>query len=426
MSGRPRTAVLYGDASLELPPTPMPLDRIPARCPARRGAAAASLEAALSRPIGSAALEEVVRGARKVLVVVSDATRSTGSALFLPPLVERIRRAGGASITFLVASGIHRPPTDAEIEAILSPALAARFPALRHDPDDTRRLVPVGTTRSGTLVRVNAALREHDRVILTGGAGFHYYAGFSGGRKALVPGLAARDTVTRNHLRALSATGARAPGARAGRLARNPVHRDMVEGAALVSADFLLNTVLDEQGACEAVFAGHWRRAHEAACRYLRATRVLRVEPRDFVLASAGGEPADIDLIQAHKAYEAAVGAVRPGGPVILVARCRKGAGHPDFLPWFRFRSEPELVRELKRNFQVYGQTALSWLRKTRSHPLILVSGLPADLVRSLGAEPAADLEQALRIVREIVGPAARGWLLDGGARTLIEPAASP
>jgi len=425
MSRRPRGSVPYGDAVLEVPDPPFRLDPIPARRAARPSHPPPPLAVALSRPIGSPALEEVVRGGRRVLVVVSDATRATGSALFLPALVERVLRAGRPSITFIVASGIHRRPTDAEIERILSPELAARHLVLRHDADDPSRLVDLGMTRSGTRVRVHAALREHDRVILTGAAGFHYTAGFSGGRKAVVPGLAARDTVTGTHFRSLTATGARARESRAGRLARNPMHRDMVEGAALASPHFLVNTVLDDDGGIEGVFAGHWRRAHEAACRHLRATRVVTVEPRDVVVASAGGEPSDLNLIQSHKTFEAAIGAARRGGTVILVARCREGAGHPEFLPWFRFRSEREWVAELGRSFQVYGQTALAWFRKTRSHHLVLVSDLPADLVRSLGAVPAADLEEAFRLARELAGSRARGWLLPRGARTLIEPAAS-
>ncbi len=425
MNRWPRLAVPYGDTFLDLPDAPFRLDLLPGPVRPPRHSAPPRLGAALSLPIGSPALEEAVRGGRRVLVVVSDATRATGSAEFLPVLVERILRVGRPSITFIVASGIHRRPTDAEIEGIVSPQLVARHPVLRHDADDATRLVDVGTTRGGTPVRVHASLREHDRVILTGVAGFHYTAGFSGGRKALVPGLAARDTITRSHLRSLTAAGARASGARAGRLARNPMHRDIVEGAALTPPHFLLNTVLEERGRIEGVFAGHWRRAHEAACRYLRATRVVAVEPRDLVVASAGGEPSDINLIQAHKTFETAVGAVRREGTVILVARCREGAGHPEFLPWFRFQEESEFVEELGRNFQVYGQTALSWFRKTRSHHLILVSDLPEAVVRSLRAAPARDLEEAFRLARERAGPGARGWLLTGGASTLIEPAAS-
>ncbi len=419
MSGSTRPRLRYGDTSLEIPESSFRIDPLPAVPSAPSGTSA--VEAVLARPLGSPPFEEIVRGARTVLVVVSDATRSTGSALFLPALVDGIHRAGRASVTFIVASGIHRSPTDGEIDGILGPQLARRYPVLRHDPDDESRLVDLGRTGSGTVVRVNAALVEHDRIVVTGVAGFHYCAGFSGGRKALVPGLASRETVTGSHLRSITATGGRAPRAQAGRLDGNPMHRDITEGAALVGPHFLVNSVLGVAGGLERLFAGHFRRAHEAACRYLRATRVLRVEPRDLVVASAGGEPADIDLIQSHKTFENAAACLRPGGVVILVARCREGAGHPDFLPWFRLRSEGDLVRELKLHFQVYGQTALSWRRKTEKYHLILVSDLPAELARSLGAEPAGTLEEAFSLARGLVRAGSRGWLLEQGSRLLLE-----
>jgi len=144
----------------------------------------------LERPLASPSLREIFHGSRRVLVVVSDATRATGSSIFLPVLVERIRSSSRAEIAIIIASGIHRRPTDDEIDAILDPEVQGRFRVIRHDPDRASTLREIGRTRAGTPVRVNAALLEHDRIVLTGGAGFHYCAGFSGGRKSLVPGLA--------------------------------------------------------------------------------------------------------------------------------------------------------------------------------------------------------------------------------------------
>ncbi len=418
MSGLLLPSLPFGAAEVPIPQHPFRLDEIVP--PRSRPAAGTPVELALDRPIASPPLGESFRGARRVLVVVSDGTRKTGSAEFLPWVVRRIHEATRAEIVFAVASGIHRPPTDEEIDHILGPSLRGRFPVLRHDPDSAD-LVEVGQTRAGTPVRVHPALRSHDRIVLTGAAGFHYYAGFSGGRKALVPGMASRETVSRNHLRSLTREGRRHPLARAGRLDGNPVHRDMVDGAALVGPHFLVNSVLDDAGRVERLFCGHWRRAHEAACRFVRATRCVRVSPRELVIASAGGEPSDLNLIQSHKAFEAAMGALRPGGVLVLVARCREGAGHPDFLPWFRFEREDDHVAELRRAFQVYGQTALSWIRKASSCRLILVSDLPASLVRSLRADPAADLAEALGLAARLLPAGTPGWLLASGSRLLVE-----
>ena len=388
---------------IDLPAEPFALDTIlPSAAPTGNGSAGGDeLREALERPISGPGMTEIFRGARKVLVVVSDATRSTGSADFLPPLVEGIHASSGAEITFIVASGIHRRPTLDEVEAILGPELAARHPTLIHDPDLSSGLAEVGRTRAGTPVRVNVAVLEHDRIVLTGAAGFHYYAGFSGGRKALVPGLAARETVSRNHLRALNPDGARHPRARAGCLDGNPVHRDMAEGAAMVGPHLLVNSVMGAGGAIERLFVGPWRRAHEVACRYVRSSRTVRVEPRDLVVASAGGAPYDINIIQSHKAFDAGVRALTPGGVLILVAACHEGAGHEDFMPWFRYGHEDEWVRALRADFKVYGQTALSWFRKVSRYRVIVVSELEPAVVEQLGATPAADLEAAFRFARD-------------------------
>ncbi len=422
--GPPPRRLRYGTEELDLPSGPFVLE-----APAPPSAAATPLDERairdlLERPIASPGLPELFRGARRVLVVVSDATRSTGAVRFLPPLVETIESAARAEIRFVVASGIHRRPAAGEAEAILGPRIAGRHDVVFHDPDDRTRLAELGSTRAGSPVVVHAAVREHDRIVLTGAVGFHYYAGFSGGRKALVPGLAARSTVAANHLRALRADGTRHPLARAGRLSGNPVHRDMVEGAALAGPHLVVNSIVAEDGGIERLFVGHWRKAHEAACRHVYATRTVRIEPRDLVVASAGGEPSDINLIQAHKTFEAGVGALRPDGVFILVARCGEGAGNADFLPFFSHGSEEAMVRSLREDFKVYGQTALSWFRKASACRLILVSDLPAETVRRIGAEPAADLEGAFRTARESLREGARGWVLTHGSRWLLEPKA--
>jgi nickel-dependent lactate racemase len=295
-----------------------------------------------------------------------------------------------------------------------------------HDPDDARSLEEIGRTRQGTRVVVNRALREHDRVVLTGGIGFHYYAGFSGGRKAVVPGLASRETVTRNHLRALLPDGKRHPGAAAGRLDGNPVHRDMAEGASMVGAHLLVNTVIDAAGRIERLFAGHWRSAHLAGCAYLRATRTVRLDPRRLVVASAGGDPGDVNVIQSHKAFEAAANALTPGGVYVLVARCGEGVGHPDFLPALDLGSESAIVEALVADFRVYAQTALSWAKKARRFRLVLVSDLPAALVRRLGAEPAESLEAAFAFARSTLPEGSAGWLFPHAPRLLVQALRTP
>ena len=412
--------VPYGGGSLEIPERPFRLDPVPV--PRAPRAADDSWEDAFDRPIGSPSLRETFRCARRVLIAVSDGTRRTGGERFLPALLERLSTTGGPRVSFIMGGGIHRPTTTTEVKRLLGPAIAGRHPVIHHDPDDESRLVGQGTTRAGTPVRVNRAVREHDRLVLTGVVGFHYHAGFSGGRKAVVPGLAARETIVRNHLRALRRDGTRHPRARAGCLDGNPVHRDMTEAAAMVDPHLLVNSVLDEQGRIERLFVGHWRRAHEAACRYLRGTRRVRLAPRKLVLASAGGWPYDLDLIQSHKAFETAFPVLEPGGVLILVARCSRGSGSRDFVRWFRHGGEREMARALQREFRVYGQTALSWFRKAARCRLILVSGLDAARVRLIAAEPARDLREAFRLASRYLPRDTRGWLIRRGSQWLLEP----
>lgn len=412
----------FGDGTLDVPDGPFRLEPVTPPFGPRAPLDPAAVEASLDAPAGTPPLRDLFRDARRVIVAVSDATRATGAAQFLPALIGRIREAGRAEIAVAIGSGIHRKPRPEEIRAIVGEAVAADHEILLHDPDATD-LVPLGRTGSGTRVAVHRRLAEADRIVLTGAVGFHYYAGFSGGRKAIVPGLASRETITRNHLRALRPDGTRHPLARAGRLDGNPVHRDMVEGAALTRPHLLVNTVMGASGGIEAIAVGHWRRAHETLCRHVRRTRTVRVAPRPLVIASAGGRPTDIDLIQSHKTFEAAVAAVRPGGVFILVAECREGAGHPDFLPWFEHRDEAAFVRALRADFKVYGQTALSWYRKAAQHRLIFVSTLEPGLVERLGATPARDLDEALRVAGRWLRAGDEGWVVSSGSKLLVEAA---
>jgi nickel-dependent lactate racemase len=420
MTPRPER-VPIGSRSVPVPALPFDLESaIPPR-EACRPLDDREIDLALDRPIGGPTLDAAVRGARNVLVVVSDGSRSTGTDRYLPRLVERVTAAGVGEIAFAVASGLHRTPSGEDVRRILGPGLAKRHRVILHDADDDDGLVELGSTRAGTPVRVNAAVGEFDRLVLTGAAGFHYYAGFSGGRKAVVPGLAARETIVGNHLRAIRPDGRRDPRARAGRLDGNPVHRDMVEAAAMTRPAFLINAVLGPGGDVERLFCGHWRRAHEAAGRYLRKTRRILLPPRDLVVVSAGGHPADIDLVQAHKAFEATYRALRPGGVMVLVAACPEGAGQPDFLSGFDPPSSGELATLLLTEYRVYRQTALSWRRKAEGCKLVLVSDLDAETARKVGAEPACDLTEAFDIARSVLPAGAAGWVFPEGVRWLVE-----
>lgn len=366
--------------------------------------------------IDSPPLPELAAG-RRVLLIVSDLTRPTGSVEFLPPLLQQLDRA--KQIDFLFATGLHRPLKDADKITIVGESIFKSYPMLDHWPD--RDNVLVGTTSRGNRVEIDQKVLDHDLIVLTGSIGFHYFAGFAGGRKSLLPGVAAQSSITFNHLLVLNQNGpGRNPDVRVARLDGNPVHEDMVEAAKLVDKPlFVFNTILDRRKKVESVYAGHWLNAHRTGCQaYLKTHGAELSEKRPLAIVSAGGFPRDINMIQAHKAYEFAQHAVAPGGTIVLLAECREGMGHSSFFPWFQYRELDELESNLRRNYQVYGQTAYSLLSKARRFNLILVSALEPAVVEQMGLTPARTLEDAM-VLAEKSTDRGTGYILPYGADVL-------
>jgi len=366
--------------------------------------------------IDSPPLSEVVRG-KRALVIVSDLTRPTGSRQFLPPLLAEMQSA--SKIALLFATGLHRPLKDEDKIAIVGEDIFRSYPMLDHLPDENN--VDVGVTSRGNRVLLDAHVLDHDVIVLTGAIGFHYFAGFAGGRKSLLPGVAAKDSIYFNHLLVLNQNGpGRNPDVRVARLEGNPVHEDMMEAAALLDRRlFVFNTILDRRKQVQSVYSGHWIAAHRRGCEYyLKTHSVPLKEKRPMAVVSAGGFPRDINVIQSHKAYEFAQHAVTPGGSIILLAECREGMGHSSFFPWFRFNDLDEFERNLRQNYQVYGQTAYSLLSKARRFDLILVSSLAPQVVEQMGLRPARTLDDAMEMAEKKIGKPP-GYILPFGADAL-------
>jgi nickel-dependent lactate racemase len=342
------------------------------------------------------------RPGEKAVIVTSDITRSTGSEIYLPLLVERLNRQGipDKDMQILIALGIHRPQTTHEHERILGP-LYGRIRVRDHDCDDPAQLVSIGRTSNGIDVRINRTAVEADHLILTGAIGFHYFAGFSGGRKSILPGIASRQACMASHFAVLN------PGVGAGKnqhavtgnLDGNPVHQAMIEACALAAPDFILNTVLAPDKRIIAAFGGHWREAHEEGCRYYQKhfSYPLR-EKSDLVIVSCGGFPKDINLIQAHKSMEYAAQALKDGGVMILLAECRDGFGNSTFYNWFRHKQLDQLEAALREKYEINGQTAYSALQKAQRFKIILVSEFPARQVVEMGMLPSNSLDEALQM----------------------------
>lgn len=356
------------------------------------------ISAALEKPVGAPPLAEIIQPGESVLVVVTDPTRKVPYSVVLPPLLEAIRRNSPSGIHFLVATGTHRTPDPALLRAHLGPDILDEFPIHIHDCRDSRQLERLQPSARNPSVYLNRLLFEFDRVVLAGGITHHYYAGFTGGPKMVMPGCAGYDTIQHNHrlvLHPLPGHG-KNPNAAPGVLNGNPVYEDNVEIAKRANPDFSLDVVLDPQDRIIGVFAGHPIKAHREGCAFVDSVFSVNLDARaDLVLASAGGFPFDETYYQAHKAFDHAARALKPGGALIFVAQLPGGIGAESFLKWLRVRDLAKLETEMRKKYDHVAHIAYCHLQKLEKARVTLVSDLSRPIVEELGFTPAGSVEAA-------------------------------
>ena len=374
--------------------------------------------AAFDSPIASPPLDEIAGSDDSVLLVVSDATRATASAHIVNLLVRRLVQNGisPANIAVIFATGIHRRVTEEEKRDLLTPFIVQRIRTLDHDAYDEAKLYSVGTTRTGVPIEVSSALRDFSRVILIGGISFHYFAGFTGGRKSVCPGLASARTIEATHVLACDfERGGRKAGVGTGLLDGNAVHEECERVAALVAPAFGVNTIVDERQRAVGIFCGDWRKAHRAGCNHYLQRHSFKIrEKRDVVIVSCGGSPHDINLIQAHKALDMAAHACKDGGTIVLLAECRDGLGRSDFMKWFDARDSRSLENRLRNGYEVNGQTAWALLTKTERYRVCLVSELRDEQVERMRMVPVRTISEALDQPGDV-----SGFIMPRGAAVL-------
>lgn len=368
-------------------------------------------------PIGSKPVEDIVQPGETVLIVVPDATRQTACGQIVNLLVRRLIANGTAAfdIRIIFATGIHRPVTEAEKQAILTPFIAQRIKTLDHGPRDLMQIIRLGETSGGIPIELNRALVEHDHVILIGGVTFHYFAGFTGGRKLICPGLASSKTISGTHKLAFDCERkARAEGVELGRLDGNPVHQSFIEAVGKIDPAFAISAIVNDAGEAVDLFCGDWKRSHRAACDKYAADHTIRIaEKRPLVIASCGGFPHDINMIQAHKTLETASRACADGGTIVLLAECADGLGRADFLNWFEAGNSGELAEKLCAAYQVNGQTAWSLLKKTEKFNIKIVTSLDGEVTGKMRVNKIESLGDIL--------PDSMGYILPFGAKFLLE-----
>jgi nickel-dependent lactate racemase len=374
---------------------------------------------AFSAPIESPPLDELFSPGDSVLIVVSDATRATASAQIINLLVRRLIQNGVSpgSLAIIFATGMHRAVTPTEKIELLTPFIAQRVKTLDHNAFDSSQMVVLGATERGTPVEVNRALKDFDHVVITGGIGFHYFAGFTGGRKSICPGLASARTIEATHMLALDFDkGGRRAGVGTGKLSGNAVHEECERVAAMIEPRFSINSVVDDHKRAVRIFAGDWRTAHAQGCvEYLANRSTTITARREVVIVSCGGLPYDINLIQAHKALDMAAQACTEGGTIILLAQCSDGLGHPDFLKWFTEENSLALETRLRDDYEVNGQTAWALLTKAERFRIHLISELTDEDVRKMRMLPSPSLAAALGQVDS----ATQGFIMPHGAAVL-------
>jgi nickel-dependent lactate racemase len=373
------------------------------------------LRRALERPLGTERLARVVHPDQSVAIVVSDLTRPCPTARILPFLLSELERAGVAarSVHVVFALGGHRCLTVPERASLLSPAIYDRVCC---EDIGAGPFVDLGRTRRGTPIQIYQPVVEADWRIYVGNIEYHYFAGYTGGAKALLPGVSSPESIRANHSWMVHEEAA------AGRLDGNPVREDMEEAASRLGPTFLLNVVLDADKRIVEAVAGDLTLAHRQGCR--RVDELYRVpieRPADIVLASAGGWPKDINLYQAHKALENAARAVRDGGILILVAECPEGLGNPVFAEWMTSGNTPdEMLRRIREHFVLGGHKAAAIAKTMRRRVRIfLVSAMAPDLVTGMGLTPFATAQEAMLAAQSEMGQAARWAALPHAGSTL-------
>lgn len=382
---------------------------------------------AMENPIGTSRLEELAKGKKKVVVLCSDHTRPVPSKLILPPMLGAIRRGNPqAEITLLIATGCHRGTTRQELVNKLGAEMAEKEHILIHDCAAEEDMADLGILPSGGRLRINKAAVEADLLVAEGFIEPHFFAGFSGGRKSVLPGIAARETVYANHCSQFIDD----PHARAGILEGNPIHRDMVWAARKAGLAYIVNVVLGGKGQVIGAFAGDFDEAHRAGTEFLASLCQKGAPEADIVVTSNNGYPLDQNIYQAVKGMSTAEVACRKGGVIVIAARCEDGNGGEVFWHTFREGKDPKVImdtilatpQDKTQADQWQSQVFARVLMKCR---VVLVSQAPDEMVRDLHMTPAHSLEEGLRLAQEMLGePQVKILVVPQGISTILRPQA--
>ena len=378
---------------------------------------AAEIQKAVRSPIQSKPLKEIVKPGQTVAFLLNDPTRIANSHVFMPLLLNELNSASvpDKDMFIMFAVGAHRSLPEQEMVQMVGPEVARRVKMYNSEARDLSQFQHVGKTSRGNDIYYNKRVVEADHIICTGSIVYHFFAGFGGGRKALLPGVAAYETICRNHALMLD------PKAGMGKLKGNPVYEDQVEATEMLRPSFLLNVVLNEKKEFLRVYAGDYIQAHLEACKFVESVYGTPIDGlADLVIATCGGYPKDINVYQLQKTMDNAWLAVREGGVVIILGECVEGVGDELYLDWMKRYKTPERIEaEVRANFVVGGHKAYAVTRLMKKAQFILLSGLESTLARTLLFTSAKDMNEALSMAFAKLGPKPRILLMPQGSLTV-------
>ena len=366
----------------------------------------ALVRAALANPVGAPKLSELAKGKKKITLIASDHTRPVPSKVIVPAMLEELRKGNpDADITILIATGCHRGTTKEELIGKFGEEIVKNEKIYIHDCDEQEKLVDIGTLPSGGKCVINRIAYEADLLVAEGFIEPHFFAGFSGGRKSVLPGIAARETVLANHCSEFIAS----PYARTGILENNPIHRDMLWAAKTANLQFIVNVVINGEKKVLYAVAGEVEAAHKKGTDFISEYCAVKAVFADIAISTNGGYPLDQNVYQAVKGMTAAEATVKPGGVIIMLAASEDGTGGDFF--YHQLADEPDIQKTLdifkqrKRSETVPDQWEVQILIRILLHAkVIYVSKMKDAEVSAMHMIPAHSLDEALRMAREIIG----------------------
>ena len=382
-----------------------------------------AVRAAVRNPIGSPPLQELVKPGDTVGIIFYDITRPTPDHIMTPVVLEELEAAGVSreQITLYNATGTHRANTDEELRTMLGDEVVDNCRIVQNDANDKDSHVLMGATPSGNDVWIHKEFVESDIRILTGFIEPHFFAGFSGGGKAIMPGLALLETVMRNH----GSQNIDHPKSTWGITHGNPIWEEIHDAAAFVKPSFLLNVALNRNKEITKVFAGDWEQAHEQGCAFVKDTAMAPVdEAFDIVITSNSGYPLDLNLYQSVKGMSAASQVVKQGGSIIIAAECWDGI--PDHGPYGKLLRDAESVEQLLETIRdpdfVMGDTwqaQIQALISQKADVYVYSDGLDDDTIKSAMLQPCKSIETRVRELLKKYGPEAKICVLPEGPQTI-------